>query len=132
MAGGQEKWIQSVGETSCDKCFKSSVIYSRKSALADNISSLSSGGGGGGASNPALGIGEMGAQYIFHDSDRSSGALKFPLSSERKVDQLDQRLGQQESSNRAILEQIMKIQQEFKVTSSIMQSNKCFELANVK
>ena len=76
MAGGQEKWIQSVGETSCDKCFKSSVIYSRKSALADNISSLSSGGGGGGASNPALGTGEMGIQYLFHDSDRSSGALK--------------------------------------------------------
>ena len=84
--------------------------------MADNISSLSSGGGGGGASNPALGMGEMGIQYLFHDSDRSSGALKFPLFSERKVDQLDQRLGQQESSNRAILEQIMKIQQEFKVT----------------
>ena len=128
MAGGQEKWIQSVGEMSCDKCLKNSVIYSRKSALADNISSLSSGGGGGGASNPALGMGEIGIQYLFHDSDRSSGALKLPLFLERKVDQLDQRLGQQESSNRAILEQIMKIQQEFKVTSSIMQATKCFEL----
>ena len=36
------------------QCLQSSVIYSRKSALADNISSLS-GGGGGGGSNPALG-----------------------------------------------------------------------------
>ena len=108
---------------------KSVAIYSRKSALADNISSLS-GGGGGGGSNPALGRAKIhalsistGKNVFLHLSYSellilSSQLLeenKIVLYSERKVDQLDQRLGQQESSNRAILEQIMKIQQEFKV-----------------
>ena len=35
----------------------------------------------------------------------------------RRVDGLDQRLSQQDSANRAILEQLMKIQQDFKVRS---------------
>ena len=35
----------------------------------------------------------------------------------RRVDGLDQRLSQQDSANRAILEQLMKIQQDFKVWS---------------
>ena len=52
MAGGQEERIPHVGEMSSEMCLKS--VYSRKSALADNISSLS-GGGEGGGSNPALG-----------------------------------------------------------------------------
>ena len=111
---------------------KSVAIYSRKSALADNISSLS-GGGGGGGSNPALGNYKgdkiralsisTGKNVFLHFSysdllilsSQLLGENKIVLYLERKVDQLDQRLGQQESSNRAILEQIMKIQQEFKV-----------------
>ena len=103
------------------------VIYSRKSALADNISSLSSGGGGGGASNPALGMGEMGIQYLFHDSDRSSGALKFPLFREKSWSAWPETRAAriiQSSHPRANYEDSTRIQGDY----SIMQATKCFEL----
>ena len=34
----------------------------------------------------------------------------------RRVDSLEQRVAQQDSANRGILEQLMKVQQDFKVT----------------
>ena len=38
----------------------------------------------------------------------------------RRVDGLEQRLGQQDSANRGILEQLMKIQQDFKVSDEYL------------
>ena len=35
----------------------------------------------------------------------------------RRVDSLEQRVAQQDSANRGILEQLMKVQQDFKVTN---------------
>jgi len=36
----------------------------------------------------------------------------------RRLDSMDQRMGQQDAANRSLLEQLMKIQQDFKVNNS--------------
>ena len=41
--------------------------------------------------------------------------LSYHTTIGRKVDSLEQRLSQQDSANRGILEQLMKVQQDFKV-----------------
>ena len=47
-----------------------------------------------------------------------SGRLPLLLSmAGRRVDSLEQRVAQQDSANRGILEQLMKVQQDFKVTN---------------
>ena len=63
--------------------------------------------GGSGSTDPALG------KYY---EDKTCVILSIQG---RRVDGLEQRLGQQDSANRGILEQLMKIQQDFKVSVKI-------------
>ena len=46
---------------------------------------------------------------------RSSGGISSDPAVGRRVDGLEQRLSQQDSANRGILEQLMKVQQDFKM-----------------
>ena len=65
--------------------------------------------------NGLYGGGDGGINGFSRSGLRSSGGMAADPAVGRRVDSLEQRLSHQDSANRGILEQLMKVQQEFKM-----------------